>query len=203
MQLIRLPHPKRHSDTLRLAFCLILFAALTRAAVPPPFSTFLQENASIFSLGHGSAGDFYTFGVLSSGTLFVSRLDSGGTRIQAADEECSGGEDAKSVEVACGAVAQREDRGVFLEEGGEGRRHSSACEGGEEDEAECQAECVGMTFGVRQTDELHTLLRLGEHVHGLWRDDDECGGSAGWPEAEPLVRVRRVEVKPDPSCLTT
>ena len=85
MQLIPLPHPwprpRRHSDTFRLAFCLIFFATLARAAVPPPFSTFLQENASIFSLGHGSAGDFYTFGVLSSGTLFVSRLDPGATRI--------------------------------------------------------------------------------------------------------------------------
>src|ERR1017187_6578285 len=85
MQLIPLPHPwprpRRHSDTLRLAFCLIFFATLARAAAPPPFSTFLQENASIFSLGHSSAGDFYTFGVLSSGTLFVSRLDTGATRI--------------------------------------------------------------------------------------------------------------------------
>src|ERR1039457_5922828 len=85
MQLIPLPHPwprpRRHSDTLRLAFCLIFFATLARAAVPPPFSTFLQENASIFFLAPGSAGHIYTFGVLSSGTLFVSRLDPGATRI--------------------------------------------------------------------------------------------------------------------------
>lgn len=87
MQLVRLPRfshrSKRCPDAPVVASCLILLAVLlpAHAAVPPPFSTFLQENSAILSLGHDAAGNLYTFGVLTSGPHFVARLDAAATKI--------------------------------------------------------------------------------------------------------------------------
>src|SRR4051812_7206012 len=70
----------RRNDLLAVAFCLTLLAAAARAAVPPPFSTFLAESGGIVGVVHDSAQNIYTFGVLSSGDMYVNRLDPGATR---------------------------------------------------------------------------------------------------------------------------
>ena len=86
MQLVRLPPFSQRSKWCPaapvVASCLILLAALlpAHAAVPPPFSTFLQENSAILSLGHDSSGNLYALGVLTNGPHFVARLDTAATK---------------------------------------------------------------------------------------------------------------------------
>ncbi len=88
MELLSLPWslrgPKRPFDTPVVACCIILltFIRTAPAEVPSAFSTFLKENSAILSVGHDSAGKLYTFGVLTGGSQFVSRLDANASKTE-------------------------------------------------------------------------------------------------------------------------
>ncbi|MDE3167072.1 MAG: SBBP repeat-containing protein, partial [Acidobacteriota bacterium] len=63
-----------------MASCLV-FAGAMPATGAAPFSTFLLENASIFSVGHDSSGNLYLFGVRQSGPYFVWRMNAAATKV--------------------------------------------------------------------------------------------------------------------------
>ncbi|MBS1855534.1 MAG: SBBP repeat-containing protein [Acidobacteria bacterium] len=69
----------RYTDSLAVASCLILANVLP--ASTPPFSTFLQENASIVSVGHDTAGNLYALGTRANGSHFVTQMNGSGGRV--------------------------------------------------------------------------------------------------------------------------
>ncbi len=81
----------RRSDTALVAFvaaALFLVAGPVTASVPPPFSTFLQENATLQGIGHDAAGDIFVLGSVNDSPipghesdLVVARLDASATKV--------------------------------------------------------------------------------------------------------------------------
>jgi uncharacterized protein (TIGR03437 family) len=81
----------RRSDTALVAFvaaALFLVAGPVTASVPPPFSTFLQENVTLQGIGHDAAGDIFVLGGVNDSPipghgsdLVVARLDASATKV--------------------------------------------------------------------------------------------------------------------------
>jgi len=81
----------RRSDTALVAFVaaqLFLVAGPVTASVPPPFSTFLQENVMLQGIGHDAAGNIFVLGTTNDSPipdhgadLVVARLDASATKV--------------------------------------------------------------------------------------------------------------------------
>jgi uncharacterized protein (TIGR03437 family) len=81
----------RRSDTAFVAFvaaAFFLVAGPVTASVPPPFSTFLQENVTLQGIGHDAAGDIFVLGGVNDSPipghgadLVVARLDASATKV--------------------------------------------------------------------------------------------------------------------------
>jgi uncharacterized protein (TIGR03437 family) len=81
----------RRSDTAFVAFVaaqLFLVAGPITASVPPPFSTFLQENVTLQGIGHDAAGNVFVLGTVfdspipgHGADLVVARLDASATKV--------------------------------------------------------------------------------------------------------------------------
>jgi uncharacterized protein (TIGR03437 family) len=81
----------RRSDTAFVVFvaaALFLVAGPVAASVPPPFSTFLQENVALQGIGHDAAGNVFVLGTVidspipgHGADLVVARFDASATKV--------------------------------------------------------------------------------------------------------------------------